>query len=93
MQNAALCGGSKHVLTLTEPAYTTPSEIYIDRVMYNYRSTGYDVEEKINESDPCEVNVNCSPVGDTWQEEKRGVAAMGMQSGILGGSLQYGLGF
>jgi hypothetical protein len=26
-------------------------------------------------------------------EEKRGVAAMGMQSGILGGSLQYGLGF
>ena len=25
--------------------------------------------------------------------EKRGVAAMGMQSGILGGSLQYGLGF
>jgi hypothetical protein len=26
-------------------------------------------------------------------EEKRGVAAMGMQSGVLGGSLQYGLGF
>ena len=26
-------------------------------------------------------------------EEKRGVAAMGMQSGVLCGSLQYGLGF
>ena len=26
-------------------------------------------------------------------EEKRGVAGMQMQSGILGGSLQYGLGF
>ena len=91
MQNAALCGGSKHVLTLTEPAYTTPSEIYIDRVMYNYRSTGYDVEEKINESDPCEVNVNCSPVGDTWQEEKRGVARIyvveGTQAGWCSGSL------
>ena len=91
MQNAALCGGSKHVLTLTEPAYTTPSEIYIDRVMYNYRSTGYDVEEKINESDPCEVNVNCSPVGDTWQEEKRGVARIyvveGNQAGWCSGSL------
>jgi hypothetical protein len=91
MQNAALCGGSKHVLTLTEPAYTTPSEIYIDRVMYNYRSTGFDVEEKINESDPCEVNVNCSPVGDAWQDEKRGVARIyvveGAQAGWCTGSL------
>ncbi|MFM7644261.1 MAG: hypothetical protein ACKO5N_05660, partial [Sphingomonadales bacterium] len=63
MQNAALCAGATHVLTLTEPAYTTPSEIYIDRIMYNYRSTGFGDQEKINESDPCEVNVNCSPVG------------------------------
>jgi PKD repeat protein len=91
MQNAALCGGSKHVLTLTEPAYTTPSEIYIDRVMYNYRSTGYEATEKINESDPCEVNVNCSPVGDAWQDEKRGVARIyvveGAQAGWCTGSL------
>ena len=71
MANAALCAGSAHILTLTEPAYTTPSEILIDRVMYNYRSTGFDSTEKINESDPCEVNVNCSPVGDAWQDEKR----------------------
>ena len=91
MQNAALCGGSKHVLTLTEPAYTTPSEIYIDRVMYNYRSTGYEATEKINESDPCEVNINCSPVGDAWQDEKRGVARIyvveGNQAGWCSGSL------
>ena len=91
MQNAALCGGTTHLLTLTEPAYTTPSEIYIDRIMYNYRSTGFESEEKINESDPCEVNVNCSPVGDTWQEEKRGVARIyvveGNQAGWCSGSL------
>jgi PKD repeat protein len=91
MQNAALCGGSKHILTLTEPAYTTPSEIYIDRVMYNYRSTGFDVEEKINESATCEVNINCSPVGDAWQDEKRGVARVyvieGNQAGWCSGSL------
>jgi PKD repeat protein len=91
MQNAALCGGSKHLLTLTEPAYTTPSEIYIDRIMYNYRSTGYEATEKINESDPCEVNVNCSPVGDAWQDEKRGVARIyvveGAQAGWCTGSL------
>ncbi|MFM1853084.1 MAG: hypothetical protein RL164_402 [Bacteroidota bacterium] len=91
MANAALCAGSAHLLTLTEPAYTTPSEILIDRVMYNYRSTGFDSTEKINESDPCEVNVNCSPVGDAWQDEKRGVARIyvveGNQAGWCSGSL------
>ncbi|MFM8596160.1 MAG: GEVED domain-containing protein [Flavobacteriales bacterium] len=91
MANAALCPGSVHVLTLTEPAYTTPSELYIDRVMYNYRSTGINTSEKINESDPCEVNINCSPVGDQWQDEKRGVARIyvveGNQAGWCSGSL------
>ena len=58
MQNAALCGGSTHLLTLTEPAYTTPSEIYIDRIMYNYRSTGFESEEKINESDPIDPSAH-----------------------------------
>jgi PKD repeat protein len=91
MQNAALCGGSKHLITLTEPAFTTPSKIFIDRIMYNYRSTGFQASEKINESDPCEVNVNCSPVGDAWQDEKRGVARIyvveGNQAGWCSGSL------
>ncbi len=91
MQNAALCAGSTHVLTLTEPAFTTPSEIFIDRIMYNYRSTGFGSAEKINESDPCEVNVNCSPVGDAWQNQKRGVARVyvveGNQAGWCTGSL------
>ncbi len=31
--------------------------------------------------------------GTQKSEEKRGLAGMQMQSGILGGSLQYGLGF
>jgi len=73
-QNAALCGGDDLVLTLHEPAFTQPSEILIDRIIHNYRSTGYAKKEKINESATCEVNVNCSPVGDTWQDEKKGVA-------------------
>lgn len=74
MQHAALCFGDELVLTLTEPKNTTPSEIYMDRVMYNYRSTGNPSAAKINESEACEVNVNCTPVGDSWQDEKRGVA-------------------
>ena len=90
-QNAALCRGDDLVLVLHEPAYTQPSEILIDRVMHNYRSTGYGKKEKINESASCEVNVNCSPVGTNWQDEKRGVARIlvveGGQSGWCTGSL------
>ncbi len=90
-QNAALCFGDKLVLTLTEPKYTTPSEIDMDRIMYNYRSTGNPSAQKINESDPCEVNVNCTPVGDPWQDEKRGVARLyvveGTQAGYCTGTL------
>ena len=74
MQNAALCFGDEMILTLHEPAYTKASEILIDRIIYNYRSTGNPSVQKINESDPCEINVNCSPVGDNWQDEKKGVA-------------------
>ena len=73
-QNAALCQGDDLILVLNEPVNTQPSEIHIDRIMHNYRSTGYGTQEKINESASCEVNVNCSPVGDTWQDEKKGVA-------------------
>jgi hypothetical protein len=90
-QHAALCFGDKLVLTLIEPKYTTPSEIDMDRIMYNYRSTGNPSAQKINESDPCEVNVNCTPVGDPWQDEKRGVARILVveagQSGYCTGSL------
>ena len=90
-QNAALCFGDKLILTLTEPKYTNPSEIDMDRIMYNYRSTGNPNAQKINESDPCDVNVNCTPVGDPWQDEKRGVARLyvveGAQAGWCSGTL------
>lgn len=73
-QNMALCFGDEMTLQITEPQGTQASEILIDRIVYNYRSTGNPNVVKINESDNCEVNVNCSPVGDSWQDEKRGVA-------------------
>jgi lysyl endopeptidase len=90
-QNAALCQGDDLILVLNEPGNTQPSEIHIDRIMHNYRSTGYGSQEKINESEACEVNVNCSPVGDTWQDEKKGVARIyvieGNSAGWCTGSL------
>ena len=90
-QNAALCYGDDLFLTLYEPNGVMNSEILIDRVVYNYRSTGNPNANKINESDPCEVNINCSPVGDSWQDEKRGVARIyiieGFSAGWCTGSL------
>jgi hypothetical protein len=83
MYNAALCAGDEMVIILTEPSNVTPSEIFIDRIMYNYRSTQNSYSNKINESDVCEVNVNCSPVGDNWQEEKRGVARIYVVEGAI----------
>lgn len=73
-QNIALCFGDEMTLQIVEPAGTRPSEIHIDRIVYNYRSTGNPNAPKINESEDCEVNVNCTPVGTPWQDEKRGVA-------------------
>jgi hypothetical protein len=85
-QHAALCFGDELLLTLIEPKYTQTSELFLDRVMYNYRSTGNPNFQKINESDPCEINVNCSPVGDLWQDEKKGVARIYIIEGNFAGS-------
>lgn len=84
-QHAALCFGDDLILTLHEPKEVMSSEIWIDRVIYNYRSTGNPNVPKINESESCEVNVNCSPVGDSWQDEKKGVARIYVVEGNSGG--------
>ena len=85
MQNAALCFGDEMILTLNEPAHTKTSDIFIDRIIYNYRATGNPNAQKINESDACEINVNCTPVGNNWQDEKRGVARIYVVEGGGGG--------
>ena len=90
-QNVALCYGDELVLTLIDKPNTVRSELVMDRVFYNYRSSGNLVSKnKINESDVCEVNVNCSE-GSNYQDEKRGVALVyiieGQSSGYCSGSL------
>ncbi len=90
-QHVELCFGDEMVLMLLEPKNTQPSELLLDAVTYNYRSTGNPNIQKINESDNCEVNVNCTPEGTNWQDEKRGVARIlvvsPQGSGYCSGSL------
>jgi lysyl endopeptidase len=86
MQNVALCFGDEMTLQLTEPAGTQASDILIDRISYDYRSTGAPAKLKdFNDSEACEINVNCSPVGDQWQDEKRGVARILVVEGSMQG--------
>lgn len=47
-------------------------EIIIHEVAYFYRHNNF-TERGFGDSGPCEVNINC-PEGDTWQEQKKGVA-------------------
>lgn len=96
-QNLALCEGDIALLELIEPAGTKASELEMNMLMYIYRSYGgLGYTEKVygdpygNDSDACQVNVNCSE-GAQWQDEKRGVARIvaisGYSYGLCTGSL------
>ena len=90
-QNIALCYGDELVLTLIDQPNTVRSELNLERVFFNYRSTGNLVSKnKINESAACEVNVNCTE-GNDFKDEKRGVALVyiieGQSAGYCSGSL------
>ncbi|MCD4698384.1 MAG: PKD domain-containing protein, partial [Bacteroidales bacterium] len=54
------------------------AEISISEIAYAYRNVSYVFQntKDFGDSDWCEVNVNCSPEGDNWQDEKKGVARM-----------------
>ena len=57
-------------------------EFHIDNISYCYK--GVSSHKNPNWTEPshaCEVNVNCSPVGDNWKDEKQGVARMYIKIG------------
>jgi len=63
-------------------SHNTSFKLEISNIAYFYKGfVDYSNPEKVNESDNCEVNINCSPVGDDWQDEKRGVARILMKDG------------
>ncbi|MEZ4890401.1 MAG: GEVED domain-containing protein [Crocinitomicaceae bacterium] len=84
-QNLDLCQGDNMVLELVEPNGVQPSLIEIEQIGYLYRSTGFpskaNNEKDFGDSESCEVNVNCSPEGNNWQDEKKGVARILLKVG------------
>jgi len=72
-----LIGGDAIIIEYYEPELTTELvELSISDIAYAYRNVSYVLEnsEDFGDSEWCQVNVNCSPEGDNWQDEKRGVA-------------------
>ena len=74
-----------------EPAYKKAGSA--DKTTFRIFDVGYfyreftdlkpykDTQTRVQESESCEVDINCSPVGDDWQDEKRGVAQITLKSG------------
>ncbi len=74
--------GDEVILELYLPAKLTGTpRLSIEEISYAYKNAGFVEEKGIQASDPCEVNVNCSPEGDNWQDEKRGVARLSIKIG------------
>ena len=62
----------KAIISISEIAY-----IYRD-VYFLFKNGGKDFGDS---DDDCEVNINCSPEGSNWQDEKKGVARILIKAG------------
>ena len=57
----------------------TISSLHLSEIVYVY----YDekVDKDLGDAQSCQVNINCSPEGDNWQVQKRGVARISFKEG------------
>ena len=79
-----LIQGDVVILEYLELAGTTGiTELNISEIAYAYRNVSFvfDNSKDFGDSDWCQVNVNCSPEGNNWQDEKRGVARILFKEG------------
>ncbi|MCB2222442.1 MAG: T9SS type A sorting domain-containing protein [Bacteroidetes bacterium] len=68
-----LINGDQCIVELNIPHQDIPVIPFeISEIAYAYRFAGEE-DKGLQGSDFCEVNVNCSPEGDAWQNAKRGV--------------------
>ncbi|MFB6305842.1 MAG: hypothetical protein ABEH43_02435, partial [Flavobacteriales bacterium] len=84
-----LVKGDVSVIEYYEPASQKgKSKISISHIGHAYRMVPEYIDRSGERADPCEVDVNCSPEGDDWQDEKKGVVRVATASGgLCSGSL------
>lgn len=77
--------GDEITLEYYEPAgQNTQASIVFSHLAYIYRDANLNQYKDIKEfgdSDVCQVNANCSPEGDSWQNQKRGAARILLNNG------------
>lgn len=61
--------------------YTPQGVLHISEVIYAYNDEINDQTRDLGDAASCQVNINCSPEGDNWQDEKRGVARILFREG------------
>jgi len=77
MFSTELVEGDEVILEYFEPqGINEYADIYLSGISYAYRyvSFTFDNTDGFGDSGSCMVNINCSPEGNNWQDEKRGVA-------------------
>ena len=66
--------GEEFIIELNVPENVGADSFFnINEISYAFRGISGDYGERGTQSDFCEVNINCSPEGDNWQNEKKGV--------------------
>lgn len=80
--------GDEVTLEYYEPAGISQSpKIQVDGIAYVYRDVQFYFSKStkdFGDSQYCEVNVNCTPEGANWQDEKRGVVRISLVIGSWG---------
>ena len=72
---------SKLTLEYVQKGEGTP-KIHINQIAYAYRSINKSIERRnFGDSEACQINVNCSPIGDDWQDVKRAVCRISLKIG------------
>ena len=61
--------------------YTPTGSFTVKELIYVYRDYIFNQTKDLGDSESCQVNINCSPVGDTYQSAKRGVARILFKEG------------
>ncbi|MFH1319829.1 MAG: PKD domain-containing protein, partial [Bacteroidota bacterium] len=83
-----LIQGETVTLEYLEPAKKTGNAIIsISEIAYAYRNVNFLFMnlKDFGDAASCEVNINCSPEGNNWQDEKRGVARILIKTGAYYG--------
>jgi PKD repeat protein len=80
-----LIQGDVVLIEYYEPVGVTDMPIlHIAELSYAFREVHFldsYTQREFGDSESCQINVNCSPVGDNWQDEKKGVARISIKIG------------